>query len=231
MKQEKAKKSYLNYFKKWEGAGMLGLILTLVGFAFLWLGLSFFSYIMAILLMPVGLAIFFYGSVGRVGEADLQNEIDRHRDSIQFPELEENAQFHFRGRIPKDMVEKTFEGFVLRDGLYIKKLKNGSPCSEEYTCAKMLILTDAFLIKTKTFSFLTDAKESDYQEILFSALEDVFVERERVTVHTAMKKAVSVKKCALVLVFDGGKQLSLLAKDDIYIDEFEAEIKRKYMTR
>lgn len=227
MNNEKNYKSYVNYFQKWENAGITGLSLAAVGFLFLWLGMSFVSYILAIVLMVCGLALFFYGSIGRAHENDLQNQIDRTTEAIEFKELEEDTRRFFR-RVPKDLEVRVFVGYEMRQGLLIKKKKNGSLCSSEYTCAKMLFLTDAFYIKTVTFSFISDEKKKETFEIPFDTLEDVTVERDRFPL-TVGKKQFTAKTCRLCLRYDGGKLLHLPANDDIYTDEFANNLKRKLL--
>ena len=228
MKPEKEYRSYVNYFKKWEGAGITGLSMAAVGFLFLWVGFSFASYIIAIVLMAAGLVLFFYGNVGRAHENDLQNQIDRAMSAIEFKELEEDSRHFFR-RVPKELTPREFGGYAMRDGLLVKKKKNGSLCSSEYTCAKMLFLSDAFYIKTSTFSFISPEKSKETYEIPFSAVEDVTVEREHFQL-TCGKNTFLAKPCHLCIFYDGGKALRLPAPDDIYTDDFVAEIKRKHLT-
>ena len=229
MKPEKEYRSYVNYFQKWEGAGITGLSMAAAGFLFLWLGFSYASYIISIVLMLLGLALFFYGSIGRAHENDLQNQIDRAMTAIEFKELEEDTRHFFR-RVPKTPEIREFGGYAMRQGLLIKRQKNGSLCSSEYTSAKMLLLTDAFYIKTSTFSFISNEKNKETHEILYSALEDITVERDRINL-TSGKSRFLAKTCHLCLHYDGGKSLLLPAKDDIYTDEFANDLKRKLLGR
>ena len=226
MKGNNTYQNFVNYFKKWENAGMTGICMMVAGFAFMWLGLSYFSYILAIVLMVGGLGTFLYGSIGRANESDLINTIEHKREALTFHELEDDV--HFRRRVPKTPEDRVFEGYEFREGLLFKKQKNGSLCSSEYTYAKMRFLTDAFYVKTLTFSMISDEKSTETYEIPFSALEEVTVEREKRTL--AMdKKQFDCKICRLCLIYDGGKRLTLPAKDDIYTDEFAEELKRKYL--
>ena len=227
----KEQKRYVNFFKKWDGMGMLGACIAVVGLLFMWLGMSYFTYIFAAVAVPVGLGLFFYGSSGRAGESDLKNDIQRKRETLQFPEIEENEGFRFRGRVPMDPEEMLFEGYVMREGLYLKKKKNGSLCSSEYECAKMLFLNDSFLIKRLTFSFVEDAESKESYEIFFAQLEDARVERTSGMLQSATNKSFAAKTCHVVLVWDGGQELYLPARDDIYTDEFVEKLKRNYITR
>ena len=226
MKKNDTYQNFVNYFKKWENAGMTGLCMMGAGFAFLWLGMSYFSYVLAIVLMLGGFGVFLYGSIGRAHESDLTNTIERKRETLTFHELEEDS--HFRRRVPKTPEERVFEGYEFREGLLFKKQKSGSLCSSEYTCAKMKFLTDAFYVKALTFSLISDEKSTETYEIPFSVLEDVIVEREKRTL-TMGKKQFAAKVCHLCLIYDGGKRLNLPVKDDIYTDKFAEELKRKYL--
>lgn len=230
MEENKGYKQYVNYFKKWDGAAMLGGGMMVVGFLLLWLGWSYASYILSVIGLFGGLAIFLYGSIGRKHEEDFQNEVAHRAETITFRELEEDP--HFRHRIPKEKIEeRIFEAFDLHDGLYVKPMKNAALCSSDYTYAKMLYLNDAFYIKTLAFSFISDKKELSVHEIYYDSLEDVTVERDRKTITTVNNKRFLAKTCFLCLTYDGGKQLRLPAKDDIYTDEFAEALKRKYIEK
>ena len=228
MEENKGYKQYVNYFKKWDGAAMLGGIMMVVGFLLLWLGWSFASYILSIVGLFGGLIVFLYGSIGRKTEADFQSEIAHRVEKMHFREFEEDP--HFRGRIPKDKIEeRVFEGFELYDGVYAKAMKNANLCSSEYTYAKLLTLNDAFYIKTMAFSFVSDKSEAATYDVPFAALEDATVLRERKLITTANNKKVMAKTCFLCLTYDGGKTLLLPAKDDIYTDEYADNLKRRYI--
>ena len=94
----------------------------------------------------------------------------------------------------------------------------------------MLFLTDAFYIKTSTFSFISNEKKKETYEILFDTLEDITVVRDRIDL-TSGKNRFSAKTCHLCIHYDGGQLLSIPAKDDIYTDEFANDLKRKLLNR
>ena len=230
MEENKAYKLYINYFKKWDGAAMLGIIMMVVGFLLLWLGWSYFSYLLSIVGLFGGLGIFIYGSIGRKHEDDFKKEIEQRAESINFRELEEESRF--RGRVPKGKIEeRVFEAFDLCDGIYIKPMKSANLCSSDYTYAKMLFLNDAFYIKTLSFSFISNKKEAATYDIPYDSLEDVTVERDRRTMTTLNNKKILAKTCFLCLTYGGGKQLRLPASDDIYTDEYAESLKRKYIEK
>ena len=227
MKKDNGYKNYVNYFKKWEGCATLGIILAAIGFLMLWLGLSYFSYILAIILMPGGLALFLYGSIGRANESDLQSIAERKKANLVFPEIEETDLARYNHRAVEKFEEMVFEGFVLRDGLMIKTQKNGTACSSEYTVAKMRIYADRLWIRGLTFSFTEEAETCFEHTVALADLKDATVERDRRTVTGSNRRRVLGKFCHLVLTLADGTELRLLAKDDIYTDEFAQGLLRR----
>ena len=223
---ERRSKMFINYFKKWEGASVLGIVLAAIGFLMLWLGWSYFSYIAATTLMPVGLAVFLYGSTGRASEADLAHEIESARQSIAFEDVDMLNELRRRGRLGKNAEDAVFEAYAMKSGLYMKKMKNGDLASSEFVTARMLLLSDSFLIKKKRFSFVCDESKTESFEIPFSDVREIAVERKSGSVKTIDKKPFSVKICRVKIVYGEQKTLYLPTKDNIYVDEFVEKVKR-----
>ena len=225
MKKDNTFKSYENYYQKWDGAGPLGIGLLAVGFLMIWIGWKFipFAYPMAMLMIPVGIVLFFYGNTGRASDADIQDKIEKSHERIHFHELEEIPAL--RKRTPKTLNEQVFEGYTLKKGIPFKKMKNGSICSSEYDIAKMVTLNDGFYIKALHFSFVSDEQELVTHDVPFATLESITAERKSFNL---MKNQVPypAKTCHLVLTYDGGKKVKLPAKDDIYLDELIEKLKR-----
>ncbi|MBR3894451.1 MAG: hypothetical protein IKJ35_04820 [Clostridia bacterium] len=218
-------KKIVNYFKKWDGAGPLGIGMMVVGFLALWLGWSYFSYILAILLMPAGLGVFLYGNIGRGTEDDLKDLIKKEWEKIGFKELEEDSQM--RKRTPKNPEEMTFECFEMRDGLLFKKKKDATIISSEYTCIKMMVLEDAFYAKRSTFSLLSDERRTETTDILFDEIKEITVERNVFMVGTGAKKQHRVRTCFVAISYGDGQRLLLPKKDDAYVDDFVNVLKKK----
>lgn len=225
MKNENDLKRYLNYFKKWEGAGITG-IGFLIAFAFcLWLGWGY-SYLLYLISFPclfAGIGFFLYGNIGRASMADIENMIERNAEKVTFKELEEDP--HLRKRTPKSFEEKQFQGYAMTDGVMVKKMKSGSLCSSEYDVAKMVVLNDAYYVKMLHFSFVSEDFEIVTHDIPFSLIENIEVERQRFGL-TSGKTRYLAKTCHLVFTYDGGKRAMLPANDDIYIDELAEKLKK-----
>lgn len=215
-------KSNINYFKKWEGLKTLGLGMMVVGFACLWLGWGW-TYLIGAALMTAGIAVFLVGNIGRSSEEEIKEEIKRRSEGIEFPEVE--TERHFYKRVPTKQEILDFSGFSLSDGLLLKRMKNGSICSSEYRVARMFLLSDAFYVKTRTFSLVSDVEEEETLEIPFASVEDVAVLRETKNLPCG-KKVFSVKPCHLVVIFGEGMKLYLPAPDDVYVDELAARLKK-----
>ena len=216
-------KSNINYFMKWEGLKTLGLGMLIVGFASLWLARSYFMWIAGGAILTAGVVVFLLGNIGRSTEAEIMEEIKRRSEGIEFPEVE--TERHFYKRVPTKQEILDFSGFSLSDGLLLKRMKNGSICSSEYRVARMFLLSDAFYVKAKTFSLVSDVEEEETLEIPFASVEDVAVLRETKNLPCG-KKVFSVKPCHLVVIFDEEKRLYLPAPDDVYVDELAARLKK-----
>lgn len=222
----KPDKKMINYFKKWEGMGTLGIGLLGVGFLLLWLGMSYFSYILSMLSILLGLAAFLYGNIGRGNATQVDDTIKRHWESIRFPELEEDASL--RKRTPKNAEELTFEGFEMRNGLYFKKKKDASVISSEYTCVKAIVLTDALYLKKCTFSLISEEKSTQTVEILFSDIRDIEVVRETLMVGHGEKPQFRVKTCHIVITHGDGERILLPKQEDAYVEEYVQDLKKKF---
>ena len=79
-------------------------------------------------------------TVGReVTVGEIMEEIKRRTEGIEFSEVEKDHYFHKRVPAKEEIMD--FAGFVLRDGLMLKKMKNGSVCSSEYRLVRAYLLT------------------------------------------------------------------------------------------
>lgn len=220
-------KRYVNYFTKWEGAAITGTGLLAFGALCLWIGwgYSYYLFLLSIPSMLVGVGFFLYGNIGRATEADIKNTIAQKTEKINFKELEEDIHLH--RRTPKTLDVVTFGGFDLKQGAYVKKLKNASLSSSEYDYAQMVTLNDALYFKTLHFSFIADQEELNVYDIPFDQIEKIEVERSQEYL-THQKNRYLAKNCHLVFTYGGGKRLALRTNDDIYVDEMAENLRRKY---
>ena len=219
-------KAFINYFKRSDSIASTGLgilaaggIMFLLGWWFFWL-----LFYIGVPMMPIGLAIYLYGTTGSSDENELQKIIKQNTDEISFADIKESAEY--RRRISKNPVEETFGGYVFNDSVLMKKAKSGAMVSSEYVCAKMLILTDGLLIRSRSFSFIADEKHESEIEIPFSAIEKIDIVRDSQS-YQVDKKEFVVKTCFFVLDHEG-VQTKLPRKDDIYADELMVTMNRLF---
>ncbi len=227
MRDETNYKRVVNYFQKWEGAGMLGVGLLAGGALCLWMG-PMFSWILYMIggpMIGVGAVIFLYGSIGRASEAEIREQIPRYKEKITFPELEEDILMH--RRTPNNYEIMEFQGYVLKEGNFIKKTKDASLISSEYELAKVAVIKDAYYVKTLLFSFVEKKETSAVYDIKFTDITDFSVEREKEYI-TVGKNRFLAKRCYLVISYGEGQQLRLPANDDILTDEMAENLKRKH---
>ncbi len=224
MKNKNEFQSYVNYFQKWDGAGATGIGLLAVGFLLIWAGFRIpFSWFFAIASIIIGGILFFYGNTGRASDADIQNIIEKSKEKIHFKELEEIPAL--RKRVPKNPQEQLYEGYLLKKGVLVKKLKNGSLCSSEYEIVKMITLTDGFYLKSLRFSFVSAEQQTVACDIPFAALQDIRIERKSFKLMKG-QMPLDAKTCHLVFLCDGTKKVKLPVHDDIYLDELVEKLKK-----
>ena len=217
-------KHFINYFKRSDNTATIGMGIMATGGALFILGWWFYwlFFYIGVPMIPIGIAIYIYGSTGMCDENDLKKIIKENTDEISFADVKNLAQF--RGRIAKNPIEENFGGYVFGEDVLMKKAKSASLVSSEYVCAKMLILNDAFLIRSRSFSFIADEKHESEIEIPFSTIEKIEIERDSKT-YQIEKKELVAKTCFLVITHEG-MQMRLPRKDDIYADELVITLNR-----
>ena len=217
-------KHFINYFKRSDNTASIGMGLLVAGVILFFLGWYFFwlFFYIGIPMIPVGLALYIYGSSGSTDENALKKVIKENTDAITFADIKESSEY--RRRISKNLTEEVFGGYVFDDNVLMKKAKSSAMVSSEYVLAKMLILTDAFYIRSCSFSFIADEKHQSELEIPFSAIEKIEIERNSQSYQIGKKELVA-KTCFLVITHEG-IQTKLPRKDDIYADELIVTLNR-----
>ncbi len=226
MKNQNKYKANINYYTKWDGARNLGLGMLIVGFACVWLPMGFFAYLIGFVGLFVGLGLFFFGSAGSSTEEEIKAEIKRNCEGIEFGEIENDH--HFYHRVPGNVEEFEFKGYDFNEQNLIKRMKNGSYGSSAYMYAKMILLTDALYIKTRSFSLIEDGGKNETLELFVADIQSVEVRREKLLRPLKNGKNAELKLCHIVITYGEGKQLLLPRNDDIYADEFVNKLKKQY---
>ena len=189
-------KNFINYFNRSDGTASLGMGMLIAGALLFWLGWSFYwlFFFIGVPMLPAGFALYIYGTTGRADEDELKKIIKENTDAITFSDIKESNEY--RGRMTKKPVEEIFTGYVFSENVLIKKAKSGAMVSSEHVCAKMLILSDAFYIRSRSFSFVSDEKHESEIEIPFSSIEKIEIERDSESFQIGKKEFVT-KTCFL----------------------------------
>ncbi|MBQ3014063.1 MAG: hypothetical protein IJD75_02840 [Clostridia bacterium] len=218
-------KKLLNYFKKWDGAGTLGIGMLAAGALILWLGMSYFSYILSVFLLGSGTVVFLYGNIGRGNETTVNDFVKKNCEKVTFPELTDNHALH--KRTLGEPAECEFGGFEMRRGLLFKKKKDASLISSEYTYAKLIVLKDAFYLKKLTFSLVTEEKQEQTFDISFDSIQRIEVLRDTFFVGKGEKNEYRAKTCFIAISYGEGEQLLLPTPDNAYVEELAETLKKK----
>ena len=216
-------KKMLNYFKKWEGAGTLGIGMMAAGALILWLGISYWAYISAPFLLFIGFAIFVYGNIGRGNETMANDLVKKETEKVTFPELTDAL----RKRTPSEPQEFEFGGYEMKRGLFFKKKKDASLLSSEYTYAKMILLKDAFYIKKLTFSLISEEKDLQTFDIPFDSIRSISVARDAFFVGTGEKNQYRAKTCFIVISYGENEELRLPTPDNAYVEDLAETLTKK----
>ncbi len=167
-------KHNINYFKKNENLKFIGGTLLILGLFFLWFGpaidLWFISYAVSPPVIVVGFVMFLIGSSGRSSEADLDDCIKRGTEGL---EVYFDDDIHYGKRLLKHIAPSYIEGYEFHDGVMIKKGKNSSLRSSEYTKALIYIMSDRLYINRKTVCLVSDELKKDTTEILYDDIKNV----------------------------------------------------------
>ncbi len=218
-------KANRKFFTTWQGMRSLGIGLMIGGFICEWAGwmIHYIIWLLGTPALVAGIIIYFVGALGSASETDILDEVKERKEKLDFSELEHDRKLQMR--VPKHEEIFEFEGFAFPEGVLVKKMKNGTPISSEYTRSVMRLLTDAFYVKTVTFSLTEDRETVETHDILFSSVEDIAMESDEMTVPCG-KETVHISLSHLTITYDDGKKLFLICHDDAYSEELIQKLKR-----
>lgn len=222
MKKDKNHKSQINYFKRSDTLKYVGIVLAVIGVALYMFGWSYISYIIATIALPIGGVLFIFGSSGRASDGDIDEYISKRTEGIEI-DLENNL--NIKKRILKQVPIETVEGYEYENGLMVTKAKDGSIRTSEYTKSLLYPLSDAIHIVSRKISVIADEVHDDSIEILYSSISDIRIEKEE-TKLTFEKNSFKASYVRFVVEYDGGKVLSLPARDNASLDNFIEKITR-----
>lgn len=166
-------KHNINYFKKNETLGLVGLGILVVSIFFLWIARAIHARIFYFISPPAivaGFVMFLVGSSGRSSEDDIDSCI---RGATEGLETDFSGDIHYSRLMQKQIEPKYIEGYEFEDGVMIKRAKNGSLRSSKYSKALVYVMTDRLYINKKTISLVSDEVEKTSTEILFDKIKSI----------------------------------------------------------
>lgn len=218
----KQEKNSVNYFKKSDTPQYVGGGLLIVSLAALWLGWGMISYIFAIIGTPLGFILFLIGASGKVSDQDMDNYIENKMADLKI-DIDNDRRYQIK--LLRHLKEYTAEGYLFSDDVMIKKRKDGSLRSSEFSRAKIRILSDRLYILHRQMSLISDETVTEKHEIELDRITSVTVDRDSKRM-TFNKNTFFTKPCHLRIGFDN-TVLSLPIADAITSDELAEAINRQ----
>lgn len=193
-KLDKQTRNSINYFKKTDTLKIVGGGVLIAGLFSLWLGWGIIGYILAFIGTPVGLVLFFIGSLGRVTDADMDSHINNKMASLAI-DIDQNRSYQLK--LLKHVKEITIDGYEYRDDVMIKKLKSGEIRTSEFSRSKIRILSDRLYIVNRKVSLIYDDDVIDnLYELTYDTIKSIEIERDQRSV-TFNKNSFLIKPCYL----------------------------------
>ncbi|MBE6684634.1 MAG: hypothetical protein E7592_03155 [Ruminococcaceae bacterium] len=221
-KNLKQEKSSVNYFKKSDTLQYVGGGLLIVSLISLWLGWGMISYILAIIGTPTGLILFLVGASGKVSDQDMDNYIENKMADLK---IDIDNDRSYQTKLLKHLKEYTAEGYLFHDSVMIKKRKDNSLRSSEFSRAKIRILSDRLYIVHRQISLISDEVTSNKYEINYDSISSVRLERDSKRM-ILNKNTFITKPCCLRITF-GETEIFLPIADAITSDELVDVINRQ----
>ena len=145
-------KHNLNYFKKSGWQKPLGAGLFIAGVLLFLFGWSYFSYILSIIFVLLGIALFLIGSSLRATDSDIDEFITKNLADFNV-RLEEDK--NYSRRILKHIPREELEVYKYDDGLMFTKTKTGNLRSSEYVKSIIYILSDGLYVASRSISIVS----------------------------------------------------------------------------
>lgn len=223
-KMSKQEKESINYFMKSDTLKFVGAGLLIGGLLCLWLGfrLGIVGYILAILGTPTGFVLFLVGSSSRTNDADIDSVITQKMAGLV---INIDNERHYQLKLLKHLKEVTIDGYRYHDDVMMKKLKDNSIRTSEFTRSIVKIMKDSLYIVSRDISLINDNVENHTYEIFYDAIKTVEIERDSKRV-VFNNNTFLTKPCYLHIVFEE-TEIRLPIVDAITSDELVENIKRQ----
>ena len=194
-------KHNINYFRKKDVIKTVGVICLALGAVGILLAYStYIGYLLAMVLLPVGLVTFIVGTSIVSSESDIDEDIRKATADTQRDIASEKT---YAKRILKNIPQITAEGYDYEEGLMLRKAKNSSIRSSQYTKAVIHPLTDALVILACTVSLVSTETKSEFVEIPYTEINSLGIIKEEKELSFG-KDSFKVKSVRLVIKHSDG---------------------------
>ncbi len=214
-------KHNLNYFKKSGWQRPLGFGLLIAGLLLLWLGWSYFSYILCIIFIPSGVTLFLIGSSIRSTDEEIDEFIKKNLADFNV-RLDEDR--NYSKRILKHIPPETLEAYRYEDGLMFTKTKTGSVRSSEYVSSVVWVLCDGLYIASRNVSIVSGEVKNSVYELKYADVKDVEIIRTKKTLKYA-GRIFEVNDVRLCIGCADGLSVELTSPDTVGADQLVEKIK------
>lgn len=221
MKKEKGFLENEHYFTKNETLKWIGIILIVLSGVCYFFGWGFVSYIIMSIGLPLGAILCVIGSFGRSSESYIDEYIKRRIDE-KFEMVPEDDR-HFTKRQLKRIEPMDFRGMVYRDGVMLRRSKNGMVRSSEYGRTVIYPLDTAIFVCFRKISVVCDEHIEDAIEIPYTDIAEFKLLKESRTI-SFNEKPFKVTATELYIEYDGGKIFSMPMQDNIKTDAYIEKI-------
>lgn len=160
-------KQNVNYFMKNDRLKTFGMIMVIVCVALAVFG-NYYLLVIGGTLLPVGIVLFYLGTSSKASDADLDAFLAQKREQWQVAPEEDR---HYAKRIQNRFEPQTVQGHEYRQGLMLKKAKNGNLRSSEYTFTHVIFLTDALYCAVRTVTLTDENPQDRVREIPYDTIQ------------------------------------------------------------
>ena len=220
-------KKLQNYFSLSDTTYLIGGVLLVVAFIFVWLGMSYnyWMFLIGAVLAVVGLAMFILGSIGRIGAEDIDKARDVRLENFAREQLEDV-------KLAKRMATHLEQPYIVQydyegEDLQSRHGRDGAWRTSVVSAFRIFFLHDALMLTRRSFSILTDYEEfTPATEYKYSELGGAAIERSTVKLMSG-KNSFTVNRAVLVITDkDGNEILRAQVADDMDADHLADTINR-----
>lgn len=208
------------YYRQKDILRPIGAVLLPVGLVALWLGFGWFSYIFAIIAIPVGLVLFIFGGLRIISDTDLQEQLDHAMQDYDKSVTDMNGYERMVLKQPAPVEISAFH--FGEEARYFKRGKKGSMTSDVYVRSHLFFTKESLILASRRISVaeLNEATGEGIQDttlhIPFSAIRDASLcEYTPSVTLTNTGKTTTVSWCELVVSGEDGDMIRIPVQNDM----------------